>query len=692
MRAGFTIAMLLGAILVEAVPAVAAEPQAAAAERRLVQDWLGQRLQADFRAHGRKDAPWADGLAKFHEAFAAAVDGEFVDAPAVAKLDALAAELTTAGCDDPVFLLCRARIDIAAGRQEEAWLGLRRHLGAVQKAGYPPLYNVLGRRWFGLIRHPRVQPGVVDNGLVDATLALAADPAFAGPASGVYARLFMPLLPAFTAAAADRFAKPGSGVDPWITALAVGRREIQKAWEARGEGFAAQVAPEGWKGFKEHLAAAREQLAKAHDMHPEFPEAATEMITVCMGDGSGEEQAWFERAVAAQFGYLPAYERMLRGPLLPRWGGSHEAILALGRRCLDSGRFETVVPSIFVEAVLVVGAEMERRRDAIALPGVHADWVRACQGYIEKASLPGRVRIWKSRLAVGHWAAGEYEAACKVLDELEDDIESRVAEEVQAAVAEIVGESRLYGGRHAEAFREIGRLTAADEPEKAVVALAALAAMNDLPAAGRRIVEDRLAGLKRSAALASHDWIDLQPKGDLSGWQVVTGDWQVEPDGALLGTSRGPGKLKIVCQSDFGQDVEFTAWVDLCDWRDAERRWERLAVTIGHSNDADVPNSGFSARLARAHMELRLQQGYAGGGDAVTRAPLKSKNRLRVVVWDGKASVWVNGVKPVDKWEIPEDWLAGGRLAIGDFTDGRPLQVRVRSMRARRLDKEPDDF
>lgn len=122
-------------------------------------------------------------------------------------------------------------------------------------------------------------------------------------------------------------------------------------------------------------------------MHPEFPEAATEMLTVCMGEGSDEEEAWLERAVAAEIDYVPAYTRMLRGPLLPRWGGSHEAMLDLGRRCLDSGRFGTALPAIFLEAVLIVGGELERPRDAVALPGVHADWVRACQGYLEKAAL-----------------------------------------------------------------------------------------------------------------------------------------------------------------------------------------------------------------------------------------------------------------------------------------------------------------
>lgn len=36
-------------------------------------------------------------------------------------------------------------------------------------------------------------------------------------------------------------------------------------------------------------------------------------------------------------------------------------------------------------------------------------------------------------------------------------------------------------------------------------------------------------------------------------------------------------------------------------------------------------------------------------------------------------------------------WLGGGGLAIGEFSS-RPLALRIRTMRARKLDKAPDDF
>jgi len=46
--------------------------------------------------------------------------------------------------------------------------------------------------------------------------------------------------------------------------------------------------------------------------------------------------------------------------MLPRWGGSHKALLSFGKECLATGRFDTPVPKIFYEAVLKVS---ERDRE-----------------------------------------------------------------------------------------------------------------------------------------------------------------------------------------------------------------------------------------------------------------------------------------------------------------------------------------
>src|SRR5439155_9015886 len=106
--------------------------------------------------------------------------------------------------------------------------------------------------------------------------------------------------------------------DPWLVQMIGGLYQINAAWEARGKGWASEVTDAGWKGFHEHLTAARECLTAAYKLHPEFPEAATHMITVAMGDSEKDEtpRKWFDLATAAQIDYLPAY-RKLRWSLRP---------------------------------------------------------------------------------------------------------------------------------------------------------------------------------------------------------------------------------------------------------------------------------------------------------------------------------------------------------------------------------------
>src|SRR5438552_1408112 len=110
------------------------------------------------------------------------------------------------------------------------------------------------------------------------------------------------------------------GTEPWMLNLIGGVYHIQAAWAARGRGFADTVTPEGCQGFGRHLAAARQCLNKAMALEPKFPEAAAYMIEVSMGQDDGQERIWFDRAVAAQIDYLPAYQ-YLRWALRPRWGG-----------------------------------------------------------------------------------------------------------------------------------------------------------------------------------------------------------------------------------------------------------------------------------------------------------------------------------------------------------------------------------
>jgi len=675
--------------------AVAAEPRTRLDVDRDLNAWLSGKLRADFEAHGTKDAAWADAYRQFLAAWAeTALDG--YPPAAMERLEARVKELVAAGCDDPAFALFRGGIDLARGRPQDALAAFRR-LADVQRAGYPALYARYALLWSREAK-AAIDPNAArlphpDTALHEVTLAIARDPSFADGRQWIYLATFMPSNDALLAAAAERFAKPDSGVDPWITAMVVGRDHVRRAWQARGTGFADAVTPQGWKGFGEHLAAAREHLTRAHELHPEWPEAASEMISVSVGEGSDEERLWFDRAVAAQFDHEPSYDRMLLQALLPRWGGSHEEMIEFGATCVASGRFDTNVPYYGYGAAVAVGKELTAVRDVMAMEGVYEDCVRVCRGYFPTAPTPEVERVWRSRLAVVHWAAGRHAEACKTLDELRDELAPQPLQEFRVRAEDVIGESRLLGGPDGAAFAAAEALIENGRVEEALAAYRPLAAREGLAPAARRIVASRLTTLENAAALGRYEWVDLQPPADLTGWRRVFGEWSVEPDGTLVGTIDERGRAKLLCEAELGPDVELTAECDLIEKPTAKKLWFQVTFLLAHSADEDERNGAVGIRLdAPSRMVQIAPWGVRGlpvnAPDAIKeQVALKPKNVLRIVLWDGRLSVFVNGKKVVDKVALPPEWLEGGGLGIVENTT-----VRIRRLRARRLDAPPDDL
>jgi|688.fasta_scaffold122820_1 hypothetical protein len=675
--------------------ASAAEPRTLADIQRDIYIWAEKKLLDDFDSHVRKDAPWAAEYRKFLTDWAAGA-GQAYQPATMEKLGARAAALAAAGCDDPILGLLRARIDIACGRPKEALASLQR-LPDLKKAGYSDLMAYWAIIWS---RRARTEINPADKAvpnpnkvLNDLSIGMAGDRSLLDGRQWIYPAMLMPDSDDFLAAAAEQFARPDSGVDPWIAALVTGRHHIRRAWAARGGSFANQVKPAGWKGFAEHLAIAREQLVRAHEMHPEWPQAACDMITVSLGEGSDEQRLWFDRAVAAEFDFSAAYKQMLRHVLLPRWGGSHEAMLDFGRECLATGRFDTQVPSYMYEAVIGVGAELPDARDAVAMPGVYDACARTCRGYIAAAASPETVRLWQSRLAVLAWAAGRHTDACEALDALRDDIVPDPLLAFRAQPADVVGESRLGGGPHAETFAAAEALVEKNRLEEALAAYRPLATRNDLNPVARWVVTGRIKALENAVALDSYQWVDLQPPADMKGWRPVFGGWRLEKDGTLFGWGDQRGRVKILCESELGPDVELSAECDLTTKPNREKPWSHVTMLLAHTPTVDRGTQAVGVRLEAPSQLVRVARWGDRGlqmqdPDALQRqVEFDGKTDLRIVLWDGKLSAFVNGKKAVDKVELPPEWLEGGGLGIAE---GTPL--RIRSFRARKLDKPPEDF
>ncbi|MFO0848762.1 MAG: hypothetical protein U0871_09435 [Gemmataceae bacterium] len=167
-----------------------------------------------------------------------------------------------------------------------------------------------------------------------------------------------------------------AGAGDWLRGVVDGVHQVKWAWEARGGGAAGTVTEQGWRLFRDRLAAAEARLAAAHALAPDRPQAAAEMVAVCMGQGRDRAamEGWFAKAVAADPDDPWAYRQKLTY-LMPKWHGSEAELLAFARQCLRAStgddRHNEYLYLAYRE--LAARARQADAPDVWSRPGVWAD-------------------------------------------------------------------------------------------------------------------------------------------------------------------------------------------------------------------------------------------------------------------------------------------------------------------------------
>jgi len=159
------------------------------------------------------------------------------------------------------------------------------------------------------------------------------------------------------------------------------------------------------------------------------------MIGVCKGRQSGfdMEKVWMNRALFAQFDYKGAYEELFKA-WQPTWGGTHEAILAVGRQAIATKAFDTAAPEIMLLAFEMVtrfsrnptGGPNPMWRDA----QVWSDIQVLFEGDLKEPSRES-VRDWDlTRYAAFAWKCGKNEQTFAILKRIKGQADAGVFQDI----------------------------------------------------------------------------------------------------------------------------------------------------------------------------------------------------------------------------------------------------------------------
>jgi hypothetical protein len=476
---------------------------------------------------------------------------------------------------------------------------------------------------------------------------------------------------------------------PWLALVLEGERETAEAWKVRGGGFANTVTREGWNGFASHLARARTALTQAWELHPGWRLAPSQMIYVSLGDADVEEmRTWFDRTLAAQIDYWPAWWNMRWG-LRPRWYGSHKAMLALGVQAVDTKRFDTDVPRVLFDCVTDVESELELP------PGKHiygrADiWPhlkRMYEGYLTEPSQAQSRDGWRSTYAAVAYLAGDYKVAREQLEAVNwkpapenltgwgTDLSLmplKVAALTGKAGARVEAAEESYDLRDfAEAIELYTKLNTAPETDDQT----------------REFCGRRLAALQQEKLLAKREWIDFMPADDKDpNWAFWGGKLRRLSDGALEVES-GPGGHGFYSRTRVGRDFEVTGEFEVV--RSSTKDFQ-AGLMMGLPDSHDSAWYGF--RMKRNVFEgqvVSFSSGWTRHQVAVKTTLNDITNSFRFRMRANVADAWLNGNKVLhqDAGTNVIHLYNDSMLGIGAYNDMNETVIRYRNVKARRVTK-----
>ncbi|WP_395732781.1 hypothetical protein [Prosthecobacter sp.] len=474
---------------------------------------------------------------------------------------------------------------------------------------------------------------------------------------------------------------------------------LKGAFELRkgrlGEGSAGD--PFDGKVGAEHSKKAAEKFRAAWELRPEYPQPATNMLDLSIVAGKVVEEdsaEWLNRALTAQFDYLPAYKAWLNG-LLPRWGGRHEKMLDFGIMCARTHRYDTQVPYYFFKILGDVLDESNMGRKVFEDVIVKETTLALSEQKVKDARNEVQRENALSMLGIHAWACEEYARATEVLKSQPKRFNRPaiiVMLPFKTNERDIRGESELYAHDWKDEWEKAESAWKAKRLEEAVRLYEALLAKPG--GSDNELVASKLASVRFEQEFAKGGWVSLNIEPRLLCWQLDKGNWTATEEGVLTNVGMGDSAF-ILHNGRIGDDFQMRGVFEI----KGARAEAGMGVMLGYGRDEEsarwvscvhqFERIGSRVEMLDGKFDSTVDDALLGDG--------VGRFEFEIICHDGRITYAVNGCKvytdctAYDTLEPfpPLKRMRDGRVGLGHLLCPSGATTRLLKAEARRL---PDDY
>ena len=208
-----------------------------------------------------------------------------------------------------------------------------------------------------------------------------------------------------------------SKLPEWARLTLAGSTHYQRAWRAGGNGMGVPEK-DGAEKMRTNMADARTKLTRAWELKPEVPNAAIRMLRVAGVGGLKEGETlrlWLDRATASVMDSHYAFT-VFFDVSRPYWSGSFADILAFGKVCAETGRYDSDLPTFFNDAVHRIAADVPDYKQLYQNPEISKLMLDTRRKRAAAAAGTPREMRHYTMLFFESWLAGDYDSAIAALE------------------------------------------------------------------------------------------------------------------------------------------------------------------------------------------------------------------------------------------------------------------------------------